>query len=55
MSIASAFPDDDPRRNPLIECAQRHAAASMPFVVGSDYAVEHWLAVYATLLLSFDD
>jgi hypothetical protein len=55
MTIASALPEDDPRRGPLIESAERHAAASMPFVVGSDYAVEHWLAVYATLLLTFDD
>jgi hypothetical protein len=55
MILASALDDDDPRRAPIIESAQQHAAASMPFVTGSDYAVEHWLAVYATLLLTFDD
>jgi hypothetical protein len=55
MMLADALPNDDPRRAPLIESAERHAAASMPFVIGSDYAVEHWLAVYATLLLTFDD
>ncbi|HET9659159.1 MAG TPA: DUF2891 domain-containing protein [Thermomicrobiales bacterium] len=53
MVLASAL-GDDPRRGPMVESAQRHAAASLPFVTGSDYAVEHWLAVYATLLLTFD-
>lgn len=55
MVLAEVLETDDARRVPLIEAAQRHAAASMPFVVGSDYAVEHWLAVYAMLLLTFDD
>ena len=32
--------------------AERHAAAALPHVAGSDYMVEHWLAAYATLLLS---
>ncbi len=55
MVLADALPRNDPRRGPLVESAERHAAASMPFVVGSDYAVEHWLAVYAMLLLTYDD
>lgn len=55
MVLASALPVGDPRRAAIIASAERHAAASMPFVVGSDYAVEHWLAVYAMLLLTFDD
>ena len=55
MVLAEALPSNDPRRAPLIASAERHAAASMPFVTGSDYAVEHWLAVYAMLLLTFDD
>ncbi len=55
MELASSLEENDPRRMPMVESAQRHAAASMPFVVGSDYAVEHWLAVYAMLLLTFDD
>ncbi|MCO5221979.1 MAG: DUF2891 domain-containing protein [Thermomicrobiales bacterium] len=54
LEIASALPNDDPRQAPILESASRHAAASLPFVTGSDYAVEHWLAVYATLLLTFD-
>jgi hypothetical protein len=55
MLIATVLSPEDPRRAALIDSAERHAAASMPFVVGSDYAVEHWLAVYAMLLLTFDD
>lgn len=55
MVLASALPESDARRAVMIEAAERHAKASMPFVVGSDYAIEHWLAVYATLLLTFDE
>jgi hypothetical protein len=55
MVLADALPEENPRRLASIDAAQRHAAASMPFVIGSDYAVEHWLAVYAMLLLTFDD
>jgi hypothetical protein len=55
MVLASSLDDNDSRRNVMIESAQRHAAASMSSVVGSDYAVEHWLAVYAMLLLTFDE
>ena len=55
MVLADTLPESDPRRAPLILAAERHASASMPFVVGSDYAVEHWLAVYAMLLLTYDD
>jgi Protein of unknown function (DUF2891) len=29
-----------------------HASAALPHVIGADYAVEHWLAAYAVLLLS---
>ena len=53
--LAGTLPESDPRRAAMTEAAERHAAASMPFVIGSDYAVEHWLAVYAMLLLTFDD
>lgn len=55
MVLADALPVDDPRRNPIIASAQEHAGASLPFVTGSDYMVGHWLAVYAVLLLTFDD
>jgi hypothetical protein len=52
LAIAAALPDGDPRADPLTEAAEAHTAASLPLVVGSDYMVEHWLAAYATLLLS---
>jgi hypothetical protein len=55
MVLADVLPEGDARRAPLIDSAERHASASMPFVIGSDYAVEHWLAVYAMLLLTFDE
>ncbi|MEZ4531734.1 MAG: DUF2891 domain-containing protein [Thermomicrobiales bacterium] len=55
MTLAETLPPDDPRRPAMIDAAQRHAAASLPFVTGSDYAVQHWLAVYAVLLLTLDD
>jgi hypothetical protein len=44
------LPDRD--RKHLLEMAHRHALASLPAVTGSDYMVEHWLAVYALILLT---
>lgn len=55
MTLASALEPIDPRRELMLRSAESHAAASMEMVAGSDYAVEHWLAVYAMLLLTFDD
>ncbi|HEU0164454.1 MAG TPA: DUF2891 domain-containing protein [Thermomicrobiales bacterium] len=52
IRIAAALPEDDPRAAPLIDAAGYHAQASLGAVAGSDYMVEHWLAAYATLLLS---
>jgi hypothetical protein len=51
-AIAERLPTADTRVSPLLEAAEQHAAASLPHVAGSDYMVEHWLAAYATLLLS---
>ncbi|MGH2429841.1 MAG: DUF2891 domain-containing protein [Candidatus Limnocylindria bacterium] len=51
-AMAERLPDDDARIEPLLEAAGRHAEASLSHVAGSDYAVEHWLAAYATLMLS---
>jgi hypothetical protein len=48
--LANALPADDSRVAPLRASAQRHAAAALPHVAGSDYMVEHWLAAYAVLL-----
>jgi hypothetical protein len=50
--LATRLPEDDPRRPALAAAAERHAAAALPQVVGGDYMVEHWLAAYATSLLS---
>jgi hypothetical protein len=50
--LAEGLPDGDGRGAPLLIAAERHAEASLPHVAGSDYMVEHWLAAYATLLLS---
>ncbi|HET7034490.1 MAG TPA: DUF2891 domain-containing protein [Thermomicrobiaceae bacterium] len=52
LRLAEALPPGDPRIPLMREAAERHAAASLPEVVGGDYLLEHWLAVYAVLLLS---
>jgi hypothetical protein len=50
--LAEALPAGDARIPVLRDAVDRHADAALPFVVGSDYALEHWLAAYAVLLLS---
>ena len=50
--IVEVLPHDDGRVGMLEASIERHAAASLGAVVGSDYTVEHWLAAYALLLLS---
>ncbi len=50
--IAEALPPGDPRVAVAAATAGVHAAAGLPYVVGGDYMVEHWLAAYAVLLLS---
>lgn len=52
IAIAERLPAGDERTARLVAAAERHAAAALPHVAGSDYMVEHWLAAYATLLLS---
>ena len=52
VAIGERLPEGDPRIAPMLAAAERHADAALPHVTGSDYMVEHWLAVYATLLLS---
>ncbi len=51
--IADRLPIRDPRSERMLLAAERHAEVSLPFVVGSDYMLEHWMASYATLLLSW--
>jgi hypothetical protein len=50
--LAETLPAGDSRIPSMLRAARVHAQAALPFVVGSDYMVEHWLAVYAVLLLS---
>jgi hypothetical protein len=50
--IAAGLPPSDPRRPALRALAGAHAAAALPIVAGSHYAGAHWLATFATLLLT---
>ena len=52
VRLAEALPGGDARVPLLLDAARSHAGASLSAVTGSDYMVEHWLAAYATLLLS---
>ena len=52
LGIANALPEEDPRVPVLEEAARQHSEASLSSVSGSDYMMEHWLAAYATLLLT---
>ena len=51
-SIASALPEDSPRRRVLARAAALHAEATLPHVASGDYAGEHWLATFAVYMLS---
>jgi hypothetical protein len=50
--VAESLPDGDVRIEPALAAARQHLAAALPHVIGDDYMVEHWLAVYAVLALS---
>jgi hypothetical protein len=50
--IAENLPDGDARIGPALDAARTHLDAALPHVVGGDYMVEHWLAVYAVLALT---
>jgi len=50
--VAAALPAGEPRVPGMLVAADRHAEASLDHATGSDYAVEHWLAAYAVLLLA---
>lgn len=52
VRLAEHYNIDSPERRNLLELARRHSDVSLPAVSGSDYMVEHWLAVYAMLLLT---
>jgi len=51
-TIADLLPAGDERIGPAIAAAATHAEAALPYVIGDDYMVEHWLAAYAVLLLT---
>ena len=50
--IASGLPSDDPRRGPLEESARHHRDAGLASVTGAHYAGGHWLASFATYLVT---
>lgn len=50
--IADTLPPGDPRAEPARAAARQHAKAALPYVVGGDYQLEHWLVGYAVLMLS---
>ncbi|MCA9064820.1 MAG: DUF2891 domain-containing protein [Planctomycetaceae bacterium] len=50
--IASVLPDEDPRRELLLQSAEQHAAAGLRYVSSGDYAGEHWLATFAVYHLT---
>jgi hypothetical protein len=49
--LAEVLPARDPRVPTALAAARRHADAALPFAVGADYMIDHWLAAYAVLLL----
>lgn len=50
--LADALPAHDPRVPVCAQASRVHAQASLEYVTGDDYMVEHWLAAYAVLLFS---
>ena len=50
--IAENLQDGDARIGPALAAARTHLDAALPHVIGEDYMVEHWLAVYAVLALT---
>ena len=50
--IAENLPDGDARTGPALAAVRTHLDAALPHVIGDDYMVEHWLAVYAVLALT---
>ncbi|WP_291845231.1 DUF2891 domain-containing protein [Maricaulis sp.] len=51
-AIAFALPSDDPRRETLLATSARHAETGLAAVTGDDYAGGHWLASFATYLVT---
>lgn len=53
--IASALPEDDPRKSVLQEVAERHLAFAVPNIASGSYAGEHWLASFAVYALGVEE
>jgi hypothetical protein len=52
-AIGLALPENDPARGPLLEAARVHAKDGLAHVTSGDYAGEHWLASFATYLMTW--
>lgn len=50
--IANALPKNDPARGVLLKSVNMHAADALKNIHSGDYAGEHWLASFATYLLT---
>lgn len=50
--IAESLPAGDPRIEPALTAAWRHANTVLPHATGDDYMVDHWLACFVVLMLS---
>ena len=50
--IASALPDEDPRRVWLLRAAAEHRATGLAAVTGEHYAGGHWLGTFAVYLVT---
>ncbi|WP_298916566.1 DUF2891 domain-containing protein [uncultured Algimonas sp.] len=50
--VARALPDDDPRRASLVAAAQAHRDAGVAAVSDEHYSGSHWLASFATYLMT---
>jgi Protein of unknown function (DUF2891) len=53
QGIASALPIDDPRRQSLLHSGAEHAASGLAAVTGEHYEGGHWLASFATYLVTW--
>jgi hypothetical protein len=52
FNIARALPDDDPRRASLVAAAEIHRDAGVAAVSDEHYSGSHWLASFATYLMT---
>ena len=50
--IAASLPEGDPARKALLQSAERHARATLPYIASGNYEGEHWLASFAVYMLS---